>query len=148
MQVEKDRIWTWFLPDGGGSIDKDEWIRHGGKWIIFDSKERILKIADKIAPFIDSGEINSAKCWNGDPSAINVYSLDKDKEKTWQILKQSGARACKVWEYDYAWNKNINRPFDFVYSWSSKFSTILRSYGILGTLQLLREFLGQDDEKV
>jgi hypothetical protein len=114
-------------------------VPSGGKWIIFDGREKIVKLSDNLAPFIDSGEIKSAKYWNGDPSAINVYSLDRDKDKTWRILKKLGARDCRVWEYDYAWDKNIKNPFNFIYSWSSKFRTILKSYGIKGTLDLIRD---------
>jgi hypothetical protein len=139
MKTVKDKIWTWFLPDVEREINRDEWFRHGGKWIIFDGREKIVKLSDNLAPFIDSGEIKSAKYWNGDPSAINVYSLDRDKDKTWRILKKLGARDCRVWEYDYAWDKNIKNPFNFIYSWSSKFRTILKSYGIKGTLDLIRD---------
>ncbi len=141
MHKVKDMLWTWFLPDAERVIDRNEWMRHGGKWIIFDKKDRIVKLAKKLEPFIDSGEIQSAKYWNKDPSAICVYSLDKDKEKTWEILKKLGAGNSRVWEYDYAWDKNIQAPLDFAYSWFSKFRTILQSYGPVGTLRLIREVL-------
>ncbi len=147
MRRYKDMLWTWLLPDTPRNIDKEEWMRHGGKWIIFDRKDRILKLAKKLEPYIDSGEIGSAKYWNEDPSAINVYSLDKDKEKTWEILERFGAGDNKVWEYDYAWDKNIRNPFDFMYSWFSKLRTILQSYGPIGTLNLIREILKPKDEK-
>ena len=117
------------------------WVWHGGKWIVFDSKEKIEALARGVEPLIDSGEINSAKYWNKDPSAINVYSFDSDKERVWEILKDLGAGESRVWEYDYAMDKNIMRPFDFLYSWLSKFRTILQSYGLTGTLRLIKEML-------
>jgi len=130
------------MPDLPESTGREEWIRHGGKWIIFDRKERIINIAERLAPFIDTGKIKSAKYWNEDPSAICVYSFDRDREEIWDILKGLGAGESRVWEYDYAWNKNLKKPLEFAYSWLSKFRTILQSYGIAGTLRLIREVLG------
>jgi hypothetical protein len=141
MHEVKDMLWTWLLPDARREINREEWIRQGGKWIIFDSKARIINLAEKLAPSIDSGEIESAKYWNKDPGAICVYSLDRDKDKIWDILKKLGAGNDKVWEYDYAWDKNIQNPVNFMYSWFSKIRTILQSYGLVGTLQLIREIL-------
>jgi hypothetical protein len=141
MHEVKDMLWTWLLPDAKREINREEWIRQGGKWIIFDSKARIINLAEKLAPSIDSGEIESAKYWNKDPGAICVYSLDRDKDKIWDILKKLGAGNDKVWEYDYAWDKNIQNPVNFMYSWFSKIRTILQSYGLVGTLQLIREIL-------
>ncbi len=134
-------LWTRLLPDVPEDTDREEWQRHGGKWIIFDRKDRIVRLAKKLEPFIDSGEIKSAKYWNKDPSAINVYSLDRDKNKTWEILKKLGAGNSKVWEYDYALDKNILDPVSFMYSWFSKFRTIFQSYGLIGALALIREVL-------
>ncbi|GBE31145.1 MAG TPA: hypothetical protein ENH07_07280 [Nitrospirae bacterium] len=141
MQIVRDKLWTWYLPDTERSIDRDEWLESGGKWIIFDSKSRIEELADRLKPLIDSGEIESAKSWNGDPGAINVYSLDRDREKNRKILESLGAGDTRVWEYDYAWCKNIKHPASFVFSWSSKFRTILKSYGVKGTLGLVRDIL-------
>ena len=141
MHKVKDMLWTWLLPDVQRNIDRQEWTRNGGKWIIFDKKNSIVALAERLGPLIDSGEIESAKYWNKDPSAICVYSLHRDKEKTWDILRELGAGKNRVWEYDYAWDKNIQNPIDFLYSWSSKFRTILQSYGVAGTLQLIKEVL-------
>ncbi|MEW6109553.1 MAG: hypothetical protein AB1632_10365 [Nitrospirota bacterium] len=141
MYRTKDILWTWLLPDIRRDVNKGEWVKHGGKWIIFDRKDRIEKLAQGLEPFIDSGEIESAKYWNKDPSAICVYSLDRDREKTWTILKKLDAGKSRVWEYDYAWDKNLQNPVNFLYSWISKFRTILQSYGLIGTLLLIREIL-------
>jgi|Deesub1362A_J573_1020465.scaffolds.fasta_scaffold13188_2 hypothetical protein len=141
MRIIKDKLWTWLLPDVESSADKEEWLRHGGKWIIFDRKDAIEKLSERLKPYIESGEILCAKYWNGNPSAINVYLLDRDKERVWEILKTLGASNSKVWEYDYAFDKNIRNPIQFIYSWCSKFRTILQSYGLLGTINLIREIL-------
>ncbi len=141
MRELKDMLWTWLLPDAQRDMDRGEWIRHGGKWIIFDKKDRIVVLAEKLRLLIDSGEIERAKYWNGDPSAICVYSLDREKEKVRDILKKLGAGNDKVWEYDYAWDKNIRNPLNFMYSWFSKITTILKSYGLTGTLRLINEIL-------
>jgi hypothetical protein len=148
MRIIKNKIWTRLRPDKPREINEGEWIRSGGKWIVFDRKERILVLADTLQPYIDGGEITSAKYWNGDPSAINVYCLDRDRGKTEQILVRLGARRSRVWEYDYAWDRNIRRPLAFTYSWCSKFRTILRSYGLTGTLMMMREmFRPHEDER-
>ncbi len=141
MRELKDMLWTWLLPDAQGGMNREEWLRHGGKWIIFDKKGRIVALAEGLGPLIDSGKIESAKYWNKDPSAICVYSLDRDKDKVWDILKGLGAGNDKVWEYDYAWDKNIQNPVNFMYSWFSKLTTILKSYGLAGTLGLIKEIL-------
>jgi hypothetical protein len=144
MRIIRENIWTWFLPDAERAVDLVVWRHSGGKWLIFDEAAKIMALAHKLEPFIDSGDIESAKCWNGDPSAINVYSLDKDREKVEEILKVLGAKNRKVWEYDYAWGKNVDRPIDFLYSWSSKFRTILKSYGIRGTVRLITDLMKSD----
>jgi hypothetical protein len=141
MRELEDLLWTWLLPDVQRNIDREEWRRSGGKWIFFDKKNRIEELAGRLGPLINSGKIESAKYWNKDPSALCVYSLDKDKDATLEILRELGAGEDKVWEYDYAWDKNIQNPVHFIYSWSSKFRTILQSYGVIGTLQLIRAVL-------
>ena len=144
MRIFKDIIWTWFRPDNERPINRELWLDHGGKWLIFGRKKKMMELAHKLEPFIDSGDIESAKCWNGDPSAINVYSLDRNREKVKKILEKLGTRKRIVWEYDYAWEKNLSRPIDFLYSWSSKFMTILKSYGIIGAFHLFQEAMKTD----
>ena len=85
--------------------------------------------------------MEGAKYWNEDPSALCVYSLDSDRDKVRDLLDSLSAGRDRVWEYDYAWDKNIRSPVTFLYSWYSKLTTILRSYGIAGTLRLIREIL-------
>ncbi len=143
MRQEKSEIWTWLLPDQPRRIDRAVWSRYGGKWIVFDNGERIRDLAEKLEPAIDAGEVESAKYWNGDPSAINVYSLDHDRWKTRKILKDLGARYVLVWEYDYAVDKNLRSLFTFAYSWFSKLRTILQSRGIAGSMRLLAEAMKQ-----
>ena len=147
MKTSNDLLWTRFSPDKPLDIDQREWRSRGGKWIVFDDRKRIDALAEKLAPFIDSGEIAAAKMWNGDPSAINVYSLDRDRGKVREILKRVGARYVLVWEYDYALGKNLRSPFTFAYSWFSKFRTILASYGLAGSIQLLKKVLSQRREE-
>ena len=143
MKTSNDILWTRFAPDKAVDIDEREWRRHGGKWIVFDDRKMIDALAAGLAPFIDSGEIAAVKMWNGEPSAVNVYSLDRDRGKVREILKRIGARYVLVWEYDFALGKNLRSPFTFAYSWFSKFRTILASYGLAGTARLIRDVLGQ-----
>lgn len=143
MRTYKDMLWTWLLPDGERDIDMEVWERSGGKWIVFDRGDKIVELGEKLRPYIDSGVIRSAKYWNGDPSAINVYSLDSERDRTWDILRDLGAGNARVWEYDYAWCRNAMSPAGFVFSWFSKFRTILQSYGFTGTIKLIREVMLQ-----
>ena len=146
MKTSNDLLWTWLLPDEPRRFDREGWVRRGGKWIVFDDRKAIEALAEKLAPFIDSGEIASAKYWNGDPSAINVYSLDRDRGKVRALLKEAGARYVLVWEYDYALGKNLLRPLTFAYSWFSKFRTILASYGLAGSMRLFKKALSRRRE--
>ncbi len=146
MKIVEEKIWTRILPDSPPDIP-ESWVRHGGKWILFDRKGPIVDLAERLGPHIDSGEIRGAKYWNRDPSALCVYSLDQDKETTLQILKDLGAKSTRVWEYDYAWDKNLKHPLDFAYSLGSKLRTIVRSYGCLGTLQLAAELFAPRERK-
>jgi len=141
MKQIRDEIWTRLFADTPRDIDSVTWVRSGGKWIVFDDEDRIKDLAERLAPYIDAGVIESAKYWNGNPSAINVYSLDRDRWKTRDILKKLGARYVLVWEYDYALHKNLLSPLSFAYSWFSKFSTILQSRGIKGSMQLFIQTL-------
>jgi hypothetical protein len=141
MYKVKDMLWTWLLPDVPRDIDRKEWAEHGGKWIVFDRKPKLEELGEKLGPLIDSGQIESAKYWNEDPGAICVYSLDRNRDRTWEMLKSLGAGNRRVWEYDYAWDKNIRDPIAFTYSWFSKFRTIFQSYGFTGSLRLLREIM-------
>ncbi|NJD55260.1 MAG: hypothetical protein FIA94_02505 [Nitrospirae bacterium] len=141
MRKKTDLLWTWLIPDAERTPDRSSWIRHGGKWIIFDSMKKVIELAERLSPFLESGEVEGAKYWNKDPSALCVYSLDRDRERVGAILDGLGAGRDRVWEYDYAWDKNIQSPLTFLYSWFSKLTTILRSYGIAGTLRLIAEIL-------
>ncbi|GAB4388837.1 MAG: hypothetical protein Kow0025_10520 [Thermodesulfovibrionales bacterium] len=140
-----DMLWTWLLPEGPADARRAaaerRWLRHGGKWIIFDRRPRLEALADSLAPYIDAGRVHSAKYWNKDPSAMCVYCLDEEKAETWRLLESLGARGSRVWEYDYAWDRNVRNPVVFMYSWFSKLRTILQSYGPAGTLRLVREVL-------
>ena len=141
MKVTKEKIWTWYLPNEPKKIHHDAWKKSGGKWIVFDREDRITALVEALRLYIDAGEIVGAKSWNGDPSALNVYCLNRDGVKTKMILDRLGAGRSRVWQYDFAWHKNIRKPLDFAYSWSFKFMTILRSYGVPGTINLIRELL-------
>ena len=66
MKQIKNIIWTRLLPDTDGMINTPGMDKHGGKWIVFDSEERIKDHAGSSGR-IDKGEIESAKYWNGVP---------------------------------------------------------------------------------
>jgi hypothetical protein len=141
MRYESDLLWTRLVPRRLWGADPDEWVQHGGKWIVFDRKENLVELARGLEPYIEGGEVEGAKYWRRDPGAICVYSLDRDRERVEGILDALGAARSRVWEYDYATAKNVSRPLSFLYSWANKMRTILQSYGIRGTLWLIAEVL-------
>lgn len=141
MHEARDLLWTWLVPDMPKDSAHHEWTRHGGKWIIFDAKEKITSLAGSLGPHLDAGAVEGGKYWNGDPSALCVYSLDRDRERVAALLDSLDAGKDRVWEYDYALEKNIRSPLTFLYSWYAKLLTILRSYGIAGTVILITEIL-------
>ena len=96
MHKTEDLLWLWLLPEYRRGTDREYWVSHGGKWIVFDRKEKIEELAGKLAPLIDSGEIESAKYWKKDPSAICVYCLDSDRGRVEKILTEFGAAESRV----------------------------------------------------
>src|SRR5512135_902453 len=98
MRKERDFLWTWLIAERAISPQRSDWIRHGGKWIIFDKREKIVGLAERLAPHLDSGEVEGAKYWNEDPSALCVYSLDIDRDKVRDLLESLGAGRDRVWE--------------------------------------------------
>ncbi len=134
----EESLWTWLRPDALRETNQDEWRAHGGKWIVFDRLAKTESLAESLGPLIDRAEIESAKFWRKDPSAICVYTHDSRRAEVWEILRAAGAGRQRVWEYDFAWGKNLANPVDFTYSQASKLRTILRSYGCRGAWQLLR----------
>jgi hypothetical protein len=129
------KFWTWIIPKE--PREPKNWAEHGGKWIVFGKKEKFMALAKEIEPYIERGEIESAKYWNWDTSALCVYSLDKDREKVREILLRHGLKP-RVWDYDYAHHKNIIRPLNWTVSHFSKLWVLLKSFGIRGTLQFLK----------
>lgn len=82
-----------------------EYFEHWGKWLIFNSATQIRSLAEKLDPYIDQGEIDSAK-FNREPSQIGrgdcvmcVYCDDRDKERIWIILRSIGL-SKRIWKYD------------------------------------------------
>lgn len=130
----KTEFWTWVLP--GKQREPKDWEEYGGKWIVFNKKERMEKLAKQLEPYVERGEIESAKYWNWDTSALCVYCLDKDRDRVKLILSEHGFKP-RVWDYDYAHLKNITRPLNWTVSHFSKLWVLLRSFGVRGTLRFL-----------
>ncbi|MDX1762931.1 MAG: hypothetical protein R3231_01285 [bacterium] len=141
MGIVNSQFWTGTLPDREQEMDPPLWRAQGGKRIVFDDKANIEILSKKRAPFIQSGQVDSAKYWNRDPSAICVYSLDREKEQVARILVRLGTSRYRAWQVDYAGDKNLQQPLNLVYSQLSKFRTILKSDGCAGTLGLMQAFL-------
>lgn len=89
MRQIKDDIWTRLLPDTERLIDTSTWLRSGGKWIVFDDEDQIKILAGKLAPFIDAGEIVSAKYWNGNPVQSTSIRLIRTVGRPGESLKTS-----------------------------------------------------------
>ncbi len=98
MHTEQDLLWTWLVPDIQRDYDRSEWQRHGGKWIVFDAKKRIIDIAGRLGPLLDNGDAEGAEYWDGDPSALCVYSLVRDRKGVVALLDSLNAGKDRVWE--------------------------------------------------
>ncbi len=130
----RTQFWTWILPSK--ERESKGWEEYGGKWIVFDGKDRFEAFARVLDPYIERGEIESAKYWNWDTSALCIYCLDKDRDRVKEILVKHGFKP-RVWDYDYAHLKNITRPLNWTVSHFSKLWVLIRSFGIRGTLRFL-----------
>ncbi len=62
MRKERDLLWTWLIAERAISSQRSGgWTRHGGKWIIFDKREKIVSLAERLGPHLDAGEVEGAK---------------------------------------------------------------------------------------
>ncbi len=132
--LHETEFWIWILPSK--PREPENWEEYGGKWIVFEDKDKLAAKAKEIEPYVESGEIESAKYWNWDTSALCVYSLDTDRNNVREILLKHGLKP-RVWDYDYAHNKNITRPVNWTVSHFSKLYVLLKSFGVRGTLRFL-----------
>ena len=87
MRQTKDEIWTWLLPETPRKIDRSTWFRSGGKWIVFDDEDRIRDLAEKLAPHIDAGEIESAKSLSLDIHVFMVFQVSNNPPKPGHLGK-------------------------------------------------------------
>lgn len=128
-------IWTWIVSENE-SQDESIWRVHGGKWLIYGNLFEMERLGHKLDKYVENGEITSAKFWNaGKTSAMCVYSLDRNREKTKRILFDLGFKPT-AWEYDYARIKNWTRPRFFLSAFY-KLRILLRTFGIFGTLRFI-----------
>ena len=133
--IIKKPIWTWIVPKR-----EDEelplWKEHGGKWLVYGGLSEMERLAGEIDRLVESRAIVSAKFWNASSvSAMCVYSLYLDREKTKKILLDLGFRPT-AWEYDYARMKNWTRPRFFLSAFY-KLRILLRTFGVFGTLRFI-----------
>ena len=50
MRRHKGQAVDMALAGRAAGINEDEWARSGRKWIVFDKEEKILNLAEKLAP--------------------------------------------------------------------------------------------------
>lgn len=140
--IREDFFWRWIFrekkerEEAEKKAQSTEWEESGGKWLVYADKEKIEKAEKEIEKFVEKGEIEAAKYWKlSKPSALCVYSLDKDREKTRKILLSMNLKPS-VWEYDYARSKNIWRP-RFWLSAFRKLRILISTFGIFGTIKFI-----------
>ncbi len=103
---------VWILPSSGRDIpykDHEEYLEHHGKWIIEGDKYRIIELADKLDPYVESRKIDAVKYTKKDPEtdpfpnvftyAMCVYSDDRKRDKTAEYLKELNVEDF-YWKYD------------------------------------------------
>ncbi len=133
--IKKTPIWTWVVPDREkGEISS--WKERGGKWLVYGSRIEMELLGRLLEKYVNRGSVVSAKFWNAsEKSALCVYSLDSDREKTKEILYYLGYTPT-AWEYDYARIKNWTRPRFFISAFH-KLSIMLNAFGIIGTIRFI-----------
>ncbi|HID93294.1 MAG TPA: hypothetical protein EYP60_04270 [bacterium (Candidatus Stahlbacteria)] len=91
--------WIWILPKSKISIPNN-WPTKGGKWLIFDKRKNLEKLAHKIESYVESRQIHSAKYSLKEDSVMCVYCLDKDRAKVCKILSRFKTKE-KIWKYNH-----------------------------------------------
>lgn len=133
--LKKMPIWTWIIPRNDEK-NHSGWEEHGGKWLIYGSLNEIERLAKEMDRLVESREIFSAKFWNAsDASAMCVYSLDHESEKTRKILLNLG-HSPLTWEYDYGRRKNWTRPRFFLSAFY-KLRILIRTFGFFGAIKFI-----------
>jgi hypothetical protein len=128
-------IWTWIVPEKD-IREISSWKEHGGKWLVYGNRAKMEELGNILDQYLEAGDITSAKFWNAsNASAMCVYSLDRDNERTKKILLNHGFKPT-VWEYDYARIKNWTRPRFFLSAFY-KLRILLKTFGIKGTLKFI-----------
>jgi len=94
--------WIWIRPQNAVKLPKD-WPQHGGKWLIFDKRERLDGLAARLDPFVEKRMIRGAK-YNREPGSkttpvMCVYCLDGEKDEVWAILEKLGVHR-HIWKDD------------------------------------------------
>jgi len=82
----------------------DEYLRHWGKWLIFEPKKLLKELAKKLDFYVEKGEIPSAKYartpqLGSKVPVMCVYCDDRERETIWAILLKLGVKT-KIWKYD------------------------------------------------
>ncbi len=94
------------------------------------------RLAAKLDKLVSKGEIVSAKYWNAsETSAMCIYSLDRDNNKTRQILSELGYKPI-AWEYDYARSKNWTRPRFFLSAFY-KLRILIKTFGVREAIRFI-----------
>lgn len=133
--IKKTPIWTWILPDNQ-TEESSSWKENGGKWLVYGSLDEMEGLSSDLDRHIQMGDIVSAKFWNAsETSAMCVYSLDRDRDRTKHALMGLGFRPT-AWEYDYARKKNWTRPRFFLSAFH-KSLILVRTFGVFGALRFI-----------
>ena len=86
---------------------REEYLEHRGKWVIFDEKEYLDRLARMLDPYVEDRYINTIKYlrkavyfWAGyNLPIMYVYCDDREREDVWQILRSIGV-THKEWIYE------------------------------------------------
>jgi hypothetical protein len=107
MQTFRQFPFTYCLPDTETprhrDFHTDDWRQHGGRWVIFNRRRKVDRWVERLGPYIDSGEVRQAKFYSGftgDPSALIVYTLDRERDNVWRFLQHLGVEGRHLWEYE------------------------------------------------
>ncbi len=87
----------------GKELSNGEILRHWGKWLVLDTKERLAELALRLDPFVEDRKIPCIK-YDRSPSknlgieecVFMVYCDKRERDDIWEILKGFGAK-MKIW---------------------------------------------------
>jgi len=98
----------WYFPIAykGKMLKKEEYLEHWGKWVIFESRENLDKLADRLDPYVEERTIQSIKYdrlpqkdFGLEECAMLTFCDERDRDEVWKVISSFGV-TLKAWVYE------------------------------------------------